>query len=58
MSRRGPKHYSSLAEFEREELQPHKKLGWSLDDLYADATFEYGEDNSFGAERKELDFDA
>ena len=34
MSFGGPKHYRSMEEFEREELSPHKKCGWSLDDLY------------------------
>ena len=58
MRRRGPKHYNSLAEFEREELQPHKKAGWSLDDLYAEASFNPGEDDSLRDEGpKELDFD-
>lgn len=34
---RGPKHYASIEEFEREEIRSHIKLGWSLDDLYAEA---------------------
>ncbi len=34
---RGPKHYASIEDFEREEIRSHIKLGWSLDDLYADA---------------------
>lgn len=56
---RGPKYYSNLAEFEREEIRPHTKAGWSLDDLYADATFEYGDDDSFRDQSsRELDFDA
>jgi len=55
---RGPKFYSNLAEFEREEIRPHTKAGWSLDDLYAEATFEYGEDDSIRDTRvRELDFD-
>ena len=40
MRPRGPKNYESLAEFEREELRRHHKAGWSLDDLYSEATFE------------------
>jgi len=58
MLRRGPKHYNSLAEFEREELHPHQKAGWSLDDLYAEAAFNPGEDDSLREEGpQELDFD-
>ncbi|MCA9531152.1 MAG: hypothetical protein KC543_13550 [Myxococcales bacterium] len=54
----GPRVYRSLAEFERQELQPYKKLGWSLDDLYADAAFNPGEDDSLrDDEPAELDFD-
>lgn len=53
----GPKSYESLAEFEREELRRDHKAGWCLDDLYAEATFNPGEDDSLDAERKELDFD-
>ena len=54
---RGP--YSSLAEFEREEIRPHTKAGWSLDDLYSECTFEYAEDEPFRrADRHELNFDA
>ncbi len=34
---RGPKHYASIEDFEREEIRSQIKLGWSLDDLYADA---------------------
>ena len=56
---RGPKSYSSLAEFEREEIRPHTKAGWSLDDLYSECTFEYAEDEPFRrADRHELNFDA
>ncbi len=56
---KGPKFYRSLDEFEREELQPHNKAGWSLDDLYAEAAFNPGEDDSLReeSEPKELDFD-
>ncbi|HJL16757.1 MAG TPA: transcriptional regulator [Sandaracinaceae bacterium LLY-WYZ-13_1] len=34
---RGPKHYRSIEEFEREEIRSHIKLGWSLDDLENEA---------------------
>ena len=33
----GPKRYRSMEEFEREEIRSHIKLGWSLDDLEAEA---------------------
>lgn len=58
MKRLGPKHYRSLADFTREEIAPHMKAGWSLDDLYSDATYNPGRDNSLDEdEPKELDFD-
>jgi len=58
MRPRGPKSYESLAEFEREGLRRHHKAGWSLDDLYSEATFEAGEDDSLRSdEPQELDFD-
>ncbi len=57
MSRRGPTHYGSFAEFEREVIKPTKKLGWSLDDLYAEATFSPGEEDLRDDSHKELDFD-
>lgn len=56
MSVRGPKSYSSLADFEREELHPHKKCGWSLDDIFNDATFKGPEEES-PDDPQELDFD-
>lgn len=37
---RGPKFYGSIEEFEREEIRSEMKLGWSLDDLYAEASIE------------------
>ena len=57
MSIRGPKHYRSMEEFEREEIRPHEKCGWSLDDLYQEAKFTPGEDRSFEEGPRELDFD-
>ena len=47
---RGPKFYSSMAEFEREEIRPGFKMGWSLDDLYAEASFNPGDDDSIALE--------
>lgn len=56
--RRGPKHYGSIEEFTREEIAPHMKAGWSLADLYTDATYNPGKDDSLDeGEPKELDFD-
>lgn len=59
MKRFGPKSYRSLDEFTREEIAPHMKAGWSLDDLYADATYNAPRDPSFDeqGDPKELDFD-
>jgi hypothetical protein len=58
MKSRGPKFYSSMAEFEREEIRPGQKMGWSLDDLYAEASFNPGQDDSlFDDSKKELNFD-
>ena len=56
--RRGPTHYKSLEEFEREELSPWKKAGWDLDDLLNEAKFNPADDVSLDyGEPKELDFD-
>ncbi len=57
MSNHNPRTYRSLQEFEREELQPHKKMGWSLDDLYQEATFKPGHDDSLDDGMQELDFE-
>ena len=55
---RGPKHYRNLEEFEREEISPEMKMGWSLDDLYAEAKFTPGRDDSLEEEGpEELNFD-
>lgn len=34
-----PKNYRTIEEFEREELRPSFKVGFSLDDLTHEATF-------------------
>ena len=58
MRRRGPTQYRNIEEFEREELQPFKKAGWSLDDLFSEAKFNPAEDASLDdGSPKELDFD-
>jgi hypothetical protein len=55
---RGPKWYGSMEEFEREEIRSDMKLGWSLDDLYAEATPERRQDDSTEEHVKdELDFE-
>lgn len=53
---RAPKRYQSIEEFEREEIRSEMKLGFSLDDLYADAAFERRHDEP-DEEPAELDFD-
>lgn len=35
---RVPKTYRSIEDFEREELKPGQKIGFNLDDLYAEVT--------------------
>ncbi|AKF06585.1 hypothetical protein [Sandaracinus amylolyticus] len=53
---RGPKRYHSIEEFEREEIRTDIKLGWSLDDLYADANLERRVEEA-EKDPAELDFD-
>jgi hypothetical protein len=53
---RGPKYYGSFADFEREELRPMQKVGFSVDDLESEATFIPGHEESAPSERDELDF--
>ncbi|HKU40401.1 MAG TPA: hypothetical protein VJR89_19705 [Polyangiales bacterium] len=55
MQMRGPKNYGTFADFEREELRPLHKVGFSMDDLEAEATFNPGHEEASG-EREELDF--
>ncbi|HET6340421.1 MAG TPA: hypothetical protein VFG30_44740 [Polyangiales bacterium] len=56
MQLRGPKNYGSYADFEREELRPMHKVGFSIDDLEAEATFIPGREDSNTTEPDELDF--
>ena len=56
MRARGPKTYRSMEEFEREELRPGQKAGFSLDDLIQEAHFQAEQDFVF-EEPAELDFD-
>lgn len=58
MSNYSPQAYRDLAEFEREVLRDGSKAGWSLDDLYSEASFNPGRDDSIvNEEEGELDFD-
>ena len=54
--RNGPKCYSSYADFEREEVRPMYKVGFSIDDLEAEATFKVAREEVEKAEPDELDF--
>jgi hypothetical protein len=52
-----PKRYHSIEEFEREEIRSDMKVGFSLDDLYADASLERRmEDLDEGPAELDLDF--
>jgi hypothetical protein len=59
MSNSGPTHYRSFADFEREVIHPHKKCGWSLDDLENEATYNAAPDDSYleNPDRRELNFE-
>lgn len=52
----GPKNYGSFADFEREELRPLKKVGFCVDDLEAEATFNPGSEDVERGDPEELDF--
>ncbi len=49
-----PKNYRSMAEFEREELRPSFRVGFSLEDLMQETIFE-GSDMLFDDQVDELD---
>jgi hypothetical protein len=51
-----PRNYGSFAEFERDEIRPMQKVGFSVDDLENEATFNPGHEESAQREREELDF--
>ncbi len=53
----GPKTYRSMEEFEREEIRSHIKLGWSLDDLYAEANIHKRNTEEEQHDPRELNFD-
>jgi hypothetical protein len=52
----GPRNYVSFADFERDELRPMQKLGFSVDDLEAEATFNPPHEELQAQETTELDF--
>ena len=52
-----PKNYGSYADFEREELRPMGKIGFSIDDLEAEATFTSAREDLHEKAAEELDFD-
>ena len=51
-----PKNYRSYAEFQREEIRPDQKLGWSLDDLWKDAELRMSDSAHDDRDPEELDF--
>jgi len=57
MSQRGPKHYRSIEDFEREEIRPSEKIGFSIDDIYQDWQIQ-GSDVLPDKDPMELDFDS
>jgi hypothetical protein len=56
MQLRGPRNYGSFADFEREVLRPMHKVGFTVDDLEAEASFIPGHEESGSQDREELDF--
>jgi len=51
-----PRSYQNFAEFEREEIRPDQKCGWSIDDLWKDAELRTPEGFYEDSEAEELDF--
>ena len=51
-----PKSYRSFAEFQREEIRPDQKLGWSIDDLFQDAELRMPDGAQEERDVDELDF--
>jgi hypothetical protein len=51
-----PRNYGSFAEFERDEIRPMQKVGFSVDDLENEATFDSGNEETQSREPEELDF--
>jgi hypothetical protein len=55
-SHSGPKNYGSFADFEREELRPLNKVGFSVDDLESEAAYKAYEEQADHDANDELDF--
>jgi len=55
MSSSGPTHYRSFEEFERENIRPMNKIGFSLDDLEDEAAFKPAREDQ-GEQPEELNF--
>ena len=51
----GPKRYNSYQDFEREEIRPYFRIGFSVDDLENEANFR-DRDYSAEDEIEDLDF--
>ena len=51
-----PRNYGSFADFERDELRPLQKVGFTIDDLEAEATFNPAHEELHAKEPAELDF--
>ena len=52
-----PKNYRSIEEFEREELRPQYKVGFSLEDLMQETIFEGNSSLLFDDQKDEYDPD-
>ena len=52
-----PKNYRSIEEFEREELRPQYKVGFSLEDLMQETIFEGNNSLLFDDQKDEYDPD-
>lgn len=55
MSATVPQHYRSFEEFERENIRPMNKIGFSLDDLEDEASFRPAREDQ-GEQVEELNF--
>jgi len=51
-----PRNYGSFADFERDELRPMHKVGFCVDDLENEATFNPGHEDLVARDPEELDF--
>jgi hypothetical protein len=51
------KQYRSIEEFQREEIRSQVKLGWSLDDLYQEASLDRRDFDLADGDASELNFE-